>query len=204
MNSIFIVEDHRMTARGLAAWFAEGGRWTIAGTAAALEEAKQRLLETEAPPGVILLDLQLSGGESGLNLIAWLREQNALKRIPVVVYSHFSDIAHRNAAIKLGAAAYICKSQSDRELEDALFKIMTGLHAGKTPMEASLDNAAQKVEKMLDCLTKREAQIFLLVRESYSTQRIAAKLGISRRTVENHLSCVYDKTGIRRKDIAGL
>jgi len=204
MNSIFIVEDHSMTARGLAAWFAEKGRWTVTGTAAALAEAKQRLLETEAPPGVILLDLQLSGGETGLHLIAWLREQKTLKKIPVVVYSHFSDTAHRNAAIRLGAAAYICKSQSDSELEDALFKIVTGSQANKPLMEASLDNAAQKVEKMLNCLTMREAQIFLLAREGHSAQRIAAQLGISRRTVENRLSCIYDKTGIRKKDIAGL
>jgi DNA-binding CsgD family transcriptional regulator len=53
-------------------------------------------------------------------------------------------------------------------------------------------------------LTRREAEVFLLLRDGHTNADIARALGISRRTVENHLGCVYDKTGLRKKDIEGL
>jgi DNA-binding NarL/FixJ family response regulator len=58
--------------------------------------------------------------------------------------------------------------------------------------ELILQNAAG----VISLLTKREADIFTLVKDGLSNQRIAEKLGISRRTVENILHCIYDKTGI--------
>jgi DNA-binding NarL/FixJ family response regulator len=211
MLSIFIVEDHSMTARGLASYLAESGRWLVAGMAASIEEAQRRLPEaaSPAPPNVILLDLQLAG-ESGLNLIAWLREHSSFKKTPVVVYSHFDDAAHRNAAIQLGAAAYVCKSQSDQELENTLIETAAGGTEGGIP-DSVLAEAAQpaergvkKLENMLTLLTRRETEIFLLIREGFSAGQIAGKLCISRRTVENHLSCIYDKTGMKKKDIVNL
>jgi DNA-binding NarL/FixJ family response regulator len=45
-------------------------------------------------------------------------------------------------------------------------------------------------------LTRRETDIFTLVKDGLSNQQIAEKLSISRRTVENILHCIYDKTGI--------
>jgi NarL family two-component system response regulator LiaR len=207
MYSIFIVEDHSMTARGLAAFFTETGRWSITGTAASLEEAKRGLLAagSVAEPGIILLDLQLAD-ESGLHLIAWLREREGLKQTPVVVYSHFNDDAHRNAAIQIGAAAYVCKSQSGRELEDTLLAVMAGAGDDAAPEEPDIgpQKDTPPLETMLTRLTKRETTIFLLLREGLSARQIAEKLYISRRTVENHLSCIYDKTGMRKKDIQDL
>jgi DNA-binding NarL/FixJ family response regulator len=48
----------------------------------------------------------------------------------------------------------------------------------------------------ISLLTRREADIFTLVKDGLSNQQIAEKLSISRRTVENILHCIYDKTGI--------
>jgi DNA-binding NarL/FixJ family response regulator len=58
--------------------------------------------------------------------------------------------------------------------------------------ELILQNAAG----VINLLTRREADIFTLVKDGLSNQQIAEKLSISRRTVENILHCIYDKTGI--------
>jgi DNA-binding NarL/FixJ family response regulator len=48
-------------------------------------------------------------------------------------------------------------------------------------------------------LTKRETEILSLVKNGLSNNQIANDLGLSRRTVENILSCVYNKTGIKSR-----
>jgi DNA-binding NarL/FixJ family response regulator len=52
---------------------------------------------------------------------------------------------------------------------------------------------------ILSRLSKREGQIFSLVQRGLHNQRIADELSISRRTVENTLSFIYAKTGIKNR-----
>jgi DNA-binding NarL/FixJ family response regulator len=209
MRSIFIVEDHSMTALGLVTWFTGTGRWTIAGTAASVGEAKCQLSETKLRnvPDIILLDLQLAG-ESGLAFIAWLHKQELLQNIPIAVYSYFNDSAHQNAALRLGAAAYICKSQNNDELEQTLISTIENdaedaVPSGPPHHEGGME-AAHVEKTVFDRLTRRETEIFLLLRDGHTSTYIARTLRINRRTVENHLSGIYDKTNLRKKDIAGL
>jgi DNA-binding NarL/FixJ family response regulator len=54
----------------------------------------------------------------------------------------------------------------------------------------------QSAAGAISLLTRREAGIFTLVKDGLSNRQIAEKLSISRRTVENILYCIYDKTGI--------
>jgi DNA-binding NarL/FixJ family response regulator len=92
----------------------------------------------------------------------------------------------------MGARGYVNKKQSETELEAALDIVLSGGVYKDESTERVLQNAAS-----LKCLlTKREAEIFTLVKDGLSNQGIAEKLSISRRTVENILHCIYDKTGI--------
>jgi DNA-binding NarL/FixJ family response regulator len=49
-------------------------------------------------------------------------------------------------------------------------------------------------------LTKREAQLLAMIAEGSMDATIAHKLYISRRTVETHLSNLYDKLNVRSED----
>jgi DNA-binding NarL/FixJ family response regulator len=116
--------------------------------------------------------------------------------IPIMaVYSIFNDYAHVNAAMSMGVRAYITKRRGAEELEAALEKAIRG--------EIYIDEEAQtrinNTENLLRLLSNREREILFLVKSGHSNREIAAKIGISRRTVENILSCVYDKTGIRSR-----
>ena len=125
--------------------------------------------------------MRKSGGQSGLPLTA--------------VYTVFDDYAHVSAALSMGVRAYVCKCRNETELEAALLKALDG--------GVYVDEAAQTklrtVTDLLSLLSKREAEILSLVKSGLSNKQISARLGISRRTVENILSCVYDKTGIRSR-----
>jgi DNA-binding NarL/FixJ family response regulator len=192
MNSMVIVEDHPLMRKSLAGFFAGSGRWLVLGTASTLEDAKAILSVPEtARVDILLLDIHLEKAW-GLDIIPWLHERGGEKFPAVVVYSGFDDYAHVSAALSLGARGYVGKSKNEAELETALETVLSGGVYTDKSVELNL----QAVANTINLLTKRETDIFVLVKDGLSNQRIAEKLGISRRTVENILSCIYDKTGI--------
>jgi DNA-binding NarL/FixJ family response regulator len=187
-----IVEDHPLMRKSLAGFFAGTGRWLVLGTASTLEDAKALLsISDAARADILLLDIRLEKAW-GLDIIPWLHGRGGEKIPAVVVYSGFDDYAYVSAALSLGARGYVRKTQNETELEAALGTVLSGgVYTDKT-VELNLRTVAHTI----NLLTKREADIFILVKEGFSNQQIAEKLGISRRTVENILYCVYDKTGI--------
>ena len=53
-------------------------------------------------------------------------------------------------------------------------------------------------------LTKREREVFELLIKNYTTKEIAEKLGISEKTVRNHISNVMQKLGVKGRSSAGI
>jgi DNA-binding NarL/FixJ family response regulator len=190
---IVIIEDHPVMREGLASWFAGTGRWEVAGTAATLAEAKELLngVETDAA----LLDIQLDDGW-GLDIIPWLSQTKCAGKkagLPVMaVYSSFEDYAHVSAAMSMGVRAYVCKRSNVPELERAILSALEG----KLYIDGRVESSLQKGKDVYGLLTKREKDIFTLAKSGLSNKQIAARLGINYHTVENIMSCVYDKTGI--------
>jgi NarL family two-component system response regulator LiaR len=192
MYSIVIVEDHPLMRKGLAGFFAGSGRWLVLGSAGSLDEAKALLSVPEtARADILLLDIHLEK-DWGLDIIPWLKRQGGDKSPAAVVYSAFDDYAHVNAALSLGIRGYVTKKQNETELEAALNIVLSGRVYTDSSAEMKLQSAAGAIS----LLTRREADIFTLVKDGLSNQQIAEKLFISRRTVENILHCIYDKTGI--------
>jgi CheY-like chemotaxis protein len=70
-------------------------------------------------PGLILLDLKLPR-KSGLEVLAWLREQPKLRRLPVVVLTSSNETSDINQAYDLGANSYLVKPVAFDNLEDLL------------------------------------------------------------------------------------
>ena len=193
---IVIIEDHPVMREGLVCWFAGTGRWEVAGSAASVAEAKELLARVNAD--IALLDIQLDDGW-GLDIIPWLKtarthtHAHTQSDTPIVaIYSAFDDYAHVSAAVSMGVRAYVCKRRSERELEAALLKALNGETCIDETAQARLETA----KNIFSHLTRREAEILSLVKDDLSNKQIAARLGISHRTVENVLCCIYDKTGI--------
>ena len=192
---IIIVEDHPVMRKGLADYFAGTGRWQVTGTASTLAEAKE--LVSRVPADIFLLDIQLEDGW-GLDIIPHFAGQARLasQSDPIMaVYSSSDDYAHVSAALGMGVQAYVCKRRSEEELEAALRATLDG-----TPyIDDTVQSKLNKTVNLFSLLTKRETEIFRLVTQRLSNRQIADNLKISPRTVENILSCVYDKTGIRSR-----
>jgi len=192
LPGIMIVEDHPVMREGLSNYFTGTGRWQVTGKASCLDDAKEILPCLRCnQTNVLLLDIQLEDGW-GLDLIPMLDKNN---RPVIAVYSAFDDYPHVSAALGMGVSAFVCKHRNERELETALFETLDGkIHIDEC-VQAKINVSAN----VFRLLTKREAEILHLVKTGFSNSEIAVKLGISRRTVENILSCIYDKTGIKTR-----
>ena len=196
---IAIIEDHPIMLDGLVAYFEKTGRWRVTGTASTLSQAKTLLQGLMAD--IVLLDIQLEDGWS-LDIVPWFQaaQQAAVQssnpsRPILAIYSNYDDYAHVNAALGMGVRAYISKRRDEKELEKALIAALNG--------SIYIDNTArvklQTVKELSSLLTKRETEILCHVKNGFSNKQIAACLNISPRTVENILSGVYDKTGIKTR-----
>lgn len=78
--------------------------------------------ESHPLPVLMLLDLKMSRA-SGLELLAWLREQPVLKRLPVIVIASSSEPAEVNRAYELGCNSYLVRPASF----NALLVMMQGV-----------------------------------------------------------------------------
>ena len=78
--------------------------------------------ERRPRPVLVLLDLKLPGN-TGLELLSWLRRQPVLKRLPVIILTASRDLAQMNRAYELGCNSYLVKPSSF----NALVVMMQGL-----------------------------------------------------------------------------
>lgn len=110
--------------------------------------------------------------------------------LPVIMTTDSGDIAMAINAMKAGAVDFIEKPIGAAEL---IASIMRALAAGRL---ASV-KAADRGEALhhFEALTVRQRQIMVLVLSGHPSKNIAADLGISQRTVENHRAAIMRKSG---------
>ena len=135
----------------------------------------------------VLIDAYLPGMD-GLELLQRLR--SAGHRLPAIMITGDSDVPMAVQAMKSGACDFIEKPIGRNEL---LGCIDRALEQSRDSSKASAwrHNAA----KQLAGLTSREHEVMVLVLDGHPSKNIAADLGISQRTVENHRASLMKKTG---------
>ena len=137
--------------------------------------------------GCLLVDAYLPG-MSGLQLLHRLRD--ASDRLPVIIVTGNSDVQMAVDAMKTGASDFMEKPVSTPEI----------LACVERAMEQSRDlNKAiawrGKAASLIADLTVRQRQIMDLILAGHPNKNIAADLGISQRTVENHRAAIMKNTG---------
>jgi two-component system response regulator FixJ len=148
------------------------------------------------PPGCVLLDMRLPG-MSGLDVLERMSEMGS--RNAVIIVSGYADIPSAVRAVKMGAIDYIQKPFRKRQLVAQVTKALQAV-------EAQTRNAGK-----FETLTPREREVLLAFRDGAQNKVVAAKLGLSPRTVEMYRARVFTKLGVanlpqalRRANEAGL
>jgi DNA-binding NarL/FixJ family response regulator len=190
---VVLVDDHRLFRSGVRAELE--GAVDVVGEAGTVEEAVAAIVELQ--PDVVLLDVHMPGG-GGVQV---LREAGAARPAVRFLALSVSDAPEDViAVIRAGARGYVTKSIAPAELADAVGRVAAGdavfsprlagfvldaFAAGDAPPEAA--------DPELDQLTAREREILRHIARGYLYKEIAARLQISPKTVEGHVSAVLRK-----------
>ncbi len=189
---VLVVDDHPLVRRGMRAILGTTADIEVVGEAAdgrAAIEAAQQLT-----PDVVLMDLQmpdLSGIEATRAIIANQPD------VRILVVTLFQDDDSVFLALRAGARGYVLKDADDEELRGAI-RAVAGGAAIFSPSIATRVLALFSSQKparveVFPMLTDREREILERIAQGYPNPRIAQQLGISVKTVSNHVSVIFSK-----------
>jgi DNA-binding NarL/FixJ family response regulator len=187
MLRILLADDHKILREGIRRGL-EGAGESVVGEAGNGEEAVA--LAAELRPDVILMDLSmpvLDGIEATRRII----EANPEQR--VVVLTMHDDAQRTRAAISAGAVGYLTKGTSLGQVVDTI----RAVHAGETVLSpqlaVSMLEAARVAAERDELLSDRQVEILQKIANGLGTKQVARELGITQKTVHNHLNAIYRK-----------
>ena len=195
-KTVLIIDDHPLFREGAKAIIARDDSFEVVGEAGSGKEGLK--LARELKPGLILMDVSLPDG-SGIELTREIRSLFPETRI--MILSMHSKIDYISDAFKAGATGYVVKESATERLLQGLKAVLEGGYF----LDTSLSHKV--VEKLMtlpeedtairdaryETITPREQQVMKLLAEGLSTKKIAEKLFISPKTVDNHRTHIMSK-----------
>lgn len=169
-------------------------------------EAFIRIAETI--PDLIISDIMMPRGD-GFSLVRNLRSNPRTDLIPIIFLTAKDGRANRLNGIRAGVDAFLTKPFEPEELVATIENILT--RVSRTHQRVALAANANSGKPAFadeyvspnninpDNLTEAEDRIAALVAQSLSNKEIAARLDISTRTVESHVSHILSKKGFSNR-----
>ena len=201
---VVVVDDHLVVREGLRTMLEIAGEeegFVLVGEAAE-GEAALRLIE-EVQPDVVLMDLRMPGMD-GLEAIE--RIHATLTQIAVVILTTYNEDELMLRGLRAGACGYLLKDINRETLFHAIrtaargeFLLQPDIMArllSLTPSPAEPSAAMSTLGAPDTNLTEREREVLRYVARGERSKEIAARLGVSLRTVGAHLTSIYTKLGV--------
>ena len=196
---VVIADDHEVVRVGLASLLEDEEDIRVVAVAGSAAEALAATRATD--PDVLVLDVRLPD-RSGIQIVSEVKAASERTRVLVLTsYSGDDTIAE---AVAAGADAFASKTTDARSLIGTIRELADGKDVLRDQVSAALirylrepDHAAPP--SLRDQLTAREAQIAAFVAEGLSNREIGGRVGISEKTVKNHVSNILNKMNAHRR-----
>ncbi|HEY9410961.1 MAG TPA: response regulator transcription factor [Jiangellaceae bacterium] len=198
MTTLMIVDDHPIWRDAVERDLVARG-YDVVAVASDVDSAVR--VAAAVRPDVVLMDLQLGTG-SGVDAIVRILADRP--DTGVLVLSASAEPDDVLAAVRSGASGYLIKSASLDELDAAVRRTaegdpvfspgLAGLMLGeyrRLQNEPSVSSAPR--------LTERETEVLRLVARGLTARQVAGRLGISHRTVENHVQNTLRKLQLHNR-----
>lgn len=191
---ILLVDDHPMFREGLLSTLHSVPEFTVVGEAQDGEEAVR--LAEELQPDIILMDVSMPG----LNGIEATRAiVRTSPHIHILVLTMFDDDTSVFSAMRAGARGYMLKGAQKQEIVRAIQVVARGEAifsasiARKMMYYFEMMQGQKALNNAFPGLTEREREVLEWIARGLGNGDIARKLGLTLKTVRNHVSNILNK-----------
>ncbi len=187
MIRILLADDHALLRDGLRRSFEAAGD-DVVGEASTGEEAVS--LAKSLQPDVVLMDLSMPVMD-GIEATGLIRE--AVPSCRIAVLTMHDDIDKTRDAIAAGASAYLSKGTSFVDVRDTVLRVADGETVLSPALAGAMLTTANEQRANEDLLSERQIEILQAIADGMSTKQAGRHLGITTKTVHNHLNAIYRK-----------
>jgi DNA-binding NarL/FixJ family response regulator len=203
---VIIADDHELARLGLRTMLLPEPDLEVVGEAATGREAVE--LSRKLEPDLVLMDIRMPDLDG---LVATRAIKQELPRTSILIVTLSEDPDYLLEALRVGAAGYVLKDASRREVVMAVRQVLSG----ESPLDPKL--AAQLIRRLAtqapskdqpakhgDELTQRELDVLRLVAEGKTNAEIGQSLFVSVGTVKVHVERIIDKLGVSDRTQAAV
>jgi len=195
---VLLVDDHPIVRHGLCQLLRQEEDMAVAGEAGSASEALE--LVQKDMPDIALVDISLED-VNGIELIKTLLHRHP--DLPVLVLSMHDENVYAERALRAGAKGYVMKQEASDTVVTAIRAVLSG------EMYVSREIASRMLEEFVgglggegcrfgvDRLSDRELEVFEWLGMGLSTSDIAAKLGLSVKTIETYRAHIKEKLKLK-------
>ena len=200
--SVVLVDDSEVVRMGLRALLGTERDIRIAAEAGTVASGVEAC--AQARPQVVLLDIRLPDG-TGFDACRQILSRQPDTR--VLILTSVVDDTMVDEAIRAGAHGYLLKEVDGRGLVNAIRDVAAGksiLDPAVTARVMQLVKSGASGRDPLASLSPQEKRVLALIAEGCTNKEVAAKLGLSEKTVKNYLSTVFEKLHVSRRAEAAV
>lgn len=195
---ILIVDDHSVLRAGIRALLDVQPDFEVVGDAGDGQEALARVRELQ--PDVVLMDIGMPGIDG---LAATRAIKDAFPEIRILILTQHENKEYVIPALKLGASGYVLKRADGDELLSAIRAVAVGDTFFDPRITGVLvDGVRRDIQTptdLLDTLTEREREVFVMLARGNTYQQVAEALFITPKTVDFHRSNVMRKLNLNSR-----
>ena len=203
---VLIADDHDLARLGLRTMLTPEPDLEVVGEATTGREAVE--LTRQLQPDLVLMDIRMPDLDG---LVATRAIKEEFPRTSILIVTLSEDADYLLEALRVGAAGFVLKDASRREVVTAVRQVLNG----ESPLDPKL--AAQLIRRMAtqpspseppvrrgDELTQREVEVLRLIAEGKTNAEIAQNLFISTGTVKQHVERIIAKLGVSDRTQAAV
>ncbi|MCL1890806.1 MAG: response regulator transcription factor [Coriobacteriia bacterium] len=197
---IVLADDHEVIRAGIKMLLTKDPDFSVVAEAADGVQAYDIVVREK--PDIILMDISMPPGESGL--IACEKIGRECPDTKIIVLTMFAEPEYLFSTLRLGASGYIPKTSTTEELISAIHAVYEGGTYIHPKMASSLTKQliapeGEDGEAPHRLLTKRELEILKLLVKGFTNRQVSEQMYLSVKTIEAHRSKIYTKLGFKSR-----
>jgi DNA-binding NarL/FixJ family response regulator len=192
---VFLVDDHAVVRAGIRMLLDAQESIDIVGEAESGEDALQRV--PELAPDIVLLDLTMPG-IGGIETARRLKAE--LTGTRYIALSMHEDPEYVQGFLEAGGSGYVPKSSVETQLLDAIGVVSRGGYYAPAKLLVALARELAEPDPYRNVkLTGRERDVVAQIAQGRTYKEIAARLGISEKTVATYRERAAEKLGVKTR-----